>query len=269
MSTNPFSFLGIIPGPTSQGDRYIWSVIAKQRTPPATFLLAGQAQSVLAPLITSWAGGYLLSVTRSGSFAKGTTIKGDSDLDLLVSLRSDAPGTMAELYRSLEQFVSTRGYVVRQQNVSIRVASCGLTVDITPARRHPGLGNDHTLYRSRARTWTKTNVYRHIQLIKGCGRIPEIRALKIWRSIHGMDFPSFYLELVVLEALRGHAIGRLEANVLSVLRFLADELEDRRIVDPSNAGNVVSEDLTVAEKQAIANQASRCLNEQSWGQIIW
>jgi hypothetical protein len=165
--------------------------------------------------------------------------------------------------------VSAGGYVVRQQNVSIRVVVSGLTVDVTPARQQPGLGNDHTLYRSRARTWTKTNVHRHIQLIKQSGRIPEIRALKIWRSLRQLDFPSFYLELVVLETLRGHAIGRLERNVSSALDFLADGFVGCHIEDPSNSANVVSDDLTAAQQQAIAEQAAQSANESYWDRIIW
>lgn len=268
-STNPFPLPGILPGGGSRADNYIRSVIVKYRPTPATLLLVGQAEAGLAPHIRAWANGCLLSLTRSGSFAKGTTIQGDSDLDLLVSLRPDTQGTMADLYGGLGRFLTTRGYVVRQQNVSMRVASCGLNVDVTPAKRQPGLTNDHTLYRSKAKTWTKTNMHRHIQLIRTCGRIPEIRALKIWRLVHRLDFPSFCLELVVLEALHGHAVGRLEANVVSVFEFLADKLIDCRIEDPSNSENIVSDDLTVAEKQAIADIASRSLNEGYWERIIW
>ena len=267
--STPFPPFAVLPPAATQGDRYIWSVIAKYRPGPAAIAMVDRAQAGLAPHIRAWAGQCLVSLFRSGSFAKGTTIRGDSDLDLLVSLRSDTQGTMAELYGSLGRFLTTRRYTVRHQNVSVRVVSAGLNVDVTPAKRQPGIGYDHTLYRSKARTWTKTNVHRHIQLIKTCRRIPEIRAMKIWRTVHGLDFPSFHLELVVLEALRGHAFGRLEANVPSTLEFLSNRLIHCRIEDPSNSANILSDELTAAEKQAIADQAGRSLAERYWERILW
>jgi hypothetical protein len=42
-----------------------------------------------------------------------------------------------------------------------------------------------------------------------------------------------------------------------------------RVVDPANTNNVLSDDLTQAEKQRIAAQAAQSAREQSWDRIIW
>ena len=48
-----------------------------------------------------WANGYLLDIITSGSRAKGTAIKGSSDIDFLISLSSSTPNTLADIFNSL------------------------------------------------------------------------------------------------------------------------------------------------------------------------
>jgi hypothetical protein len=48
---------------------------------------------------------------------------------------------------------------------------------------------------------------------RNSGRVNEIRALKVWRQCHNLDFPSFYLELTLIDALWGKPKGvNLAAN---------------------------------------------------------
>lgn len=67
----------------------------------------------------------------------------------------------------------------------------------------------------------------------------EIRAIKIWRANHGLDFPSFYLELIVLDALAGCG-SSVANNVQRTLGYIADNLTARRVEDPANTNNTVS-----------------------------
>ena len=74
----------------------------------------------------------------------------------------------------------------------------GANVDFVPGKRQDNYGSDHSLYRRKADTWTKTNVDKHVNVVAGSGRLNEIRASKIWRERHQLEFPSLYLELMVI-----------------------------------------------------------------------
>ena len=60
------------------------------------------------------------------------------------------------------------------------------------------------------------------------GRIDEIRLLKTWRTLHGLRFPSFYLEMAALDALRYALRGNVAVNVLRCLEYLRDKIEFAR-----------------------------------------
>ena len=79
----------------------------------------------------------------------------------------------------------------------------GFKVDLVPGKLQNALTVDHSLYRRKADTWTKTNVATHIQYVRSGGQLDETRVLKLWRNQKGLDFPSFYLEMALIEALRG------------------------------------------------------------------
>lgn len=90
--------------------------------------------------------------------------------------------------------------------------------------------------------------------------------MKLWRNQKNLDFPSFYLEMVVIEALRG-SHGTLSQNVVRVLTYLRDTFMTARFVDPANTNNVISDDLTLVERSAIASRASMALT-QTWGDVV-
>ena len=159
----------------------------------------------------------------------------------------------------------------RRQNVSIGVEVDNIKVDLVPGRKH-ARSNDHSLYLRRGDSWVKTNVARHISLVREAGKSPTIRATKAWRSNRGLKFPSFYLELAVLRALQHHPAGGTAAELQRVLEFLSTDLVDEEFVDPSNELNMISDDLTSAQRHSIANQAQaslRRIRDGQWTRVIW
>jgi len=248
---------------------YIRLVIKNHTVPVRSALMAFLAAKQLYPLIQEWARPYSPLIIRSGSFAKGTAVIGGTDVDLFISLPSTIPYTLEDIYRSLADYLRAYGYAVREQNVSIGITYKGLSIDLIPAKRQPGSIYDHSVYRRKANTWTKTNVHKHVLLVKESGRLNEIRAVKIWRNLHSLEFPSFYLELSVINALRNRRVLTLSSNLWTVFQYLADEFKDREIVDPANSNNIISDDLTNVEKQAIARTAYNTLLQSSWNKIIW
>lgn len=248
------------------GDQYIQSILWRY----AVNSSEAKALAVnIAPIIQRWAGSQLTDLTYSGSFAKGTGNSISTDFDMFISLRSETQASLSEIDQSLFSLAQQYSWTPRPQNVSIGITLAGRKIDLVPARVQSGFVNYHSLYSRRTGTWTQTNVKMHIETVTKSGRVAEIRAIKLWRDRHGLSFPSFALELGVIEALKGRSTTTLADNVMHVLRDLSANAGTRKLVDPANTNNVVSDDMTDAEKAAVAKQAAVSATKRTWGEIIW
>jgi hypothetical protein len=138
-----------------------------------------------------------------------------------------------------------------------------------PGKRQDQYGNDHSLYKRKQNSWTKTNIDTHIGIVKNSGRIVEIAATKVWRAEHNIDFPSIFLELVVINALKGHLQNDIDKNFLHVLDYIKNNIQTISIADPANTNNIISDDLSAHEKMSIAKQAYDSRQMKTWPQIIW
>lgn len=248
-------------------DEYLQAILRRETVDNGLHAPARGVQTTLMPIIREWAGNVLSDVSPSGSFAKGTANRSGTDIDLFISLSQHTSNTLSEIHNSLFDRLSQAGYSPKRQNVSINVRVNSYDVDLVPAKRQDGYSQDHSLYRRRANTWTKTNVATHIRYVGQSGRTQEIRIVKLWRNQKGLDFPSFYLELTAIAAL-SYARASLSENVMEVFRYLRDRFGNARVVDPANTNNIISDDLTTAEKAKVAAAASQALGAAHWNQIV-
>lgn len=247
-------------------DQYLRNVLAKYQVDRAGALAAAQQQ--IAPVLQAWAGQYLSSIELSGSLAKGTANAGANDMDLFIALSSTTPGTLKEIYESLYSHAALR-WPARRQNVSIGVQLAGFHFDLVPGRRQPGWQNWFSLWRNKSQAWTQTNIALQIETVADSGRIEEIRVLKRWRTLAGLEFPSFVLELAVLRALHGRRIGDLANNVSAALEWLRDNILTARIIDPANSNNAVTDDLSVQDRAAIAVAAGAARAQPYFSNFVW
>lgn len=252
------------------GDQYIAGVLAKYVVPsgPGSGVMTALVEVI--PSLKLWANRYLNTVGPSGSFAKGTTVAGATDVDVFISIKNNVPENLQQIYESLYRWAQNHFWIPRRQNVSIGISWLGTKVDLVPGRAGGILTTDHSLCKHKQKTWKQTNITTHISTVRNSGRVNEIRALKIWRQRHNLDFPSFYLELTVIDALWGKKKGvNLAANVSTCLEYIRDNLETACVIDPANTNNVISDDLTAAEKKRIAEQARESRHEPYWEQVLW
>jgi hypothetical protein len=250
-------------------DHYVESVLAKYAVPRGPTSPAEQLGATVAGPLRSWAGQQLNALQYSGSYAKGTGVRGISDVDVFISLKSDTKETLKELYEMLFSLAQKNGWSPRRQNVSVGVTVNGTRGDLVPGKVQAGNQNYHSLYLRKKDSWTQTNVALHVDTVHNSGRLREIRAVKIWRMLHGLDFPSLYLELFVIDALSGRSRTSLADNVLHALRTIGSSLASSRVMDPANTNNVLSDDLTKQEKERIAGLAAQSAGQQYWKDIIW
>lgn len=250
-------------------DQYVEAVLAKYAVPRGPTSPAGQLGSAVAGPLRTWAGQQLNELRYSGSYAKETGVRGISDVDVFISLKSDTNGTLKEIYEKLVSLAQANGWFPRRQDVSVGVTVNGTRGDLVPGKVQTGYQDYHSLYLRKRDSWTQTNVTLHVDRVRNSGRVKEIRAIKIWRMLRGLDFPSLYLELFTIKSLSGRSRSTLAENVLHALRAIGSSLPSTRIEDPANTNNILSDDLTQAEKQNIASSAAPSARQQYWKDIIW
>lgn len=266
---NALSAFSRVNPPADGADTYLRGILRREAVDTSWNSPLRQVQTTLAPVIWTWANGHLLSVEPSGSFSKGTANASGTDIDLFISVSSTANEGLREIYNTLDRALQAVGYKTRRQNVSLNITVGGQSVDLVPAKRQNFMLEDHSLYRRKVDCWTKTNVGVHALHVAHSGRVEEIRIMKLWRDKIGLAWPSFYLELTVIRALGVlSSYGDVANNVWKVFQFLRDDFLTARIADPANTNNVISEDLTVAEKLDVRAAAMRALAATNWNQII-
>jgi len=249
---------------------YILSILSKYVIDTSNGSPVVTAAQAVYPILANWAGTQLEEVKFSGSHAKGTGVAGKTDTDLFISLKSNTTDTLKDIYYSLNNRMLEKGYNTKLQNVSIRITHNGIEIDLVPGVKHSNNSDYHWLYvKKSGRERTQTNIDRHINIVASSGRVNEIRALKIWAYNHGLDFPSIYLELTVIEALSGRRNDNLADNVWYALEYLRDKFVNSTTIDPSNSANIISNDLTVAEKRIITNQARISKTQLYWKDVLW
>lgn len=210
-----------------------------------------------------------MEILDSWSRAKWTAIALASDVDYLISLDHNCNENnwwLDAIYKSLYDTLKIYYSNLRKQNVSFRIKLDNLEVDITPARKLAWYRNYHSIYLSKQNTRKQTNIQIHINDISNSGRTNEIKLLKIWRELNNLEFPSIYMEYLVIDILLGKSKSgdALENNFRYLLSELAKDtwnpLNDR-IIDPANTNNVLSDLIDEQEKNAIKSQAERDYNK--------
>lgn len=222
----------------------------------------------LAPMLSNWGGSQLGLVSISGSFAKGTANRSSTDIDLFISVRSDTTGTLRELYNSLHNRMQQEGFAPSKRNVAIKLRCLGYDVDLVPGRQQPGFGSDHSLWKNRTQTWTKTNIGKHISIVRNSHRADCIRLMKIWRDQNKLEFPSLYLELSVIRALSGNRSTSLGSQFGIAMSYLRENIRTARIIDPANTANILSDELNQSQKTNIYVAASSAMRAEKWEHII-
>ena len=246
-------------------DAYVRQVLDSHHVATGPLSPAEQTVAIIAPTLRQWAGSELNRISLSGSYAKSTAVRGSSDVDVFISVTSSI--TLKDIYTSLFKLAATNGWNPRRQNVSVGITLGQVKVDLVPGRLQAGFQNFHSLYRSKHDSWTQTNVSQHVALVRDSGRTDEIRALKIWRNRMGLDFPSFYLELLTIEALKSSRDG-LADNVFRVFRYIDTDFARARFIDPANTANIISDDLSAPGKVMVLTRARAALAAQTWDEIL-
>ncbi len=205
-----------------------------------------------------------------GSFGKRTMIRDSFDLDLVVYFPQTDRFTVRAFYEAVEKRLKDKGYITRRHNVAIRLPyQNGFHVDVVPGRAMDADYKYANLYASEQDTTKKTSIKIHIDFVRNGGHRDVIKLMKLWRLRHDVPISSFVLELAIAQALYNSRSTTLEDRVLEVLQFLQDSYVRARLVDPANTNNVVSNDVSYADKIKVQSAAQWSLRQRTWASIIW
>ena len=171
-------------------DQELESVLAKYAAPRGPNSPAERLGTTVAAPIRTWAGQQLNGLQDPGSYAKETGVRGISDVDVFISLKSDTKETLKDLYEMLVALAQSNGWSPRRQNVSVGVTVNGTRGDSVPGKGQSGYQNYHSLYLRKSGLLDADDVTLHVDTVHNSGRLKEIRVIKIWRMLRGLDFPS-------------------------------------------------------------------------------
>lgn len=224
--------------------------------------------------------GCMYDPLNSGSYAKKTAINTNFDLDLAVPFKRGEFRTLRDMFEDVEGWVEDQKssnrfgitQVSRQRrsiNLIFHVNGHELDMDIVPGRE---LNSDQyqedynlNLYDSKDDTSIQTNIKTHTELMLNRNLEREvIKLMKVWKTAHKQDMKSFLVELMILSAFdkdSSLADKKLYERLKGSLEYMADNITTIRLVDPANSANVVSDTLTMTEKQEFKGRFGRILEE--------
>lgn len=201
--------------------------------------------------------------THGGSRAKGTIVREDYDLDLVVYFENEdaaAGETLEEIYDNTAAVLEGSFTVKRKRSaLRLRAKKGGdLKVDVVPGRYIDGTRTDAFIHQNEgSKERQKTNLEVHIQHVCSSGHTAEIALSKVWRTRHNIGIKTFPLELLVIVVLDEDGSGDIEMRFRRVLDAFADRIGELQIEDPANPyGNDLSHALTDAIRRELSTIAS-------------
>lgn len=78
-------------------DQYLRNILIRETPPTGLYTPLNLCKTALVPILQEWAGQFLVDITPSGSFAKGTANRSGTDMDIFVSLSPDTNETLKEV----------------------------------------------------------------------------------------------------------------------------------------------------------------------------
>lgn len=206
-----------------------------------------------------------ISIEQSGSLAKGTAIKGKSDIDLFISLEDpNNKITTEDFHKALYRYLSKQFIDIREQNVSIGIKYSGFDIDVVPAKKINTKSyenyNDHYLWSNKKHGRIQTNIQKHIDMVKNSTCQDIIMILKVWREYNRIEFPSIFIEQLCIEVLGKYNCSSLSQKFYQMMSVIWENLDDIYIIDPSNSGNIISDIMNNGEKKELKSLAFYTLN---------
>lgn len=205
----------------------------------------------------------------AGSYGKDTMIQESFDLDIVIYFPSSETASLRDIFTSVYQKLTGSGYKVQPKTVALRLPyEGGFHIDVVPGKAQDSTYKYATLFKNEgAGSTLQTSLKVHIDAVRKTGIRDCVKLVKLWRLRHGLSWSTFAIEIAVGRALSGKRKDDHATCMNEVFNFLVGNIIGARLVDPANTNNVI--DMSIAERQAVAQKAVESLNARTWGEIVW
>jgi hypothetical protein len=211
-----------------------------------------------------------------GSVEKGVaTVYSDYDLNLHFTSSS---GTLEQIYHSVldyfnNDYSDSTLTKVRAQGKSIglffEIDGEDVQIDVVPKRTQKG-NQAMSMYvnpdlSASGKSWIKTDPQLQSSALPTSPSYQKVvRLLKIWSQHNQIKIGSTYLMYLVSDAFSHYSDkipGKIDKQLITVLKYIANNLHGKRIVDPSNTANVISDSLSISDKDALIEKIHTMLDD--------
>jgi len=250
-------------------DAYLRGLLAQQDLTPEEWSALQRFRDTIEGQLRSGLN-KIARVYYAGSFGKDTMIRELYDLDIVVYWANECGFTLQNIYNAVGDALKKNWKFVKSKTVAWELPfQGGFHVDVVPGRALDGTFTYANLFRTDTGTSLQTSIKVHIDTVKRSGRRDAIRLMKLWRKRKGVPFnKSLALELITIDGCSGLPVDNLEKQMLAAFRYMADNILTTRLVDPANTNNVISDEITSAEKLAIQSAAKAAIAAQYWSQVF-
>lgn len=206
----------------------------------------------------------------AGSYGKDTMLDVYHDLDLVVYYPQSNTTTLSGIYWEVFNALTGDGYFAQQKDVAIRLPyDGGFVVDVVPGRALDNTFRYANLYRSEVDSRLQTSIKVHIETVQQSGLRGTMRLMKLWNYRHNLGLRSFLLELLVARVLQGTTLSGYDNKLATMFRYITQNIETARIIDPANTNNVISDLIPSSKKWIVASQAQAALDAAYWQDVVW
>ncbi len=204
-----------------------------------------------------------------GSYAKGTMIRASYDLDIVLYWPTDFQYSPKNLYFEVGNVLQSKGRNPRSKKVGWEIPFPGnFHIDVIPGKSILNKINYAYLFNTDTEGRFQTSVKKQVNYVRKSRRQDVIKLMKLWKIRKDVPIRTFLLENMVIEGCKGMPRSLLESQLSHSLQYISDNILTKRIVDPSNSINVISNDITDEEKHRIKILAEDAINVQYWRDVF-
>ena len=186
----------------------------------------------------------------TGSYARSTLISplSEADVDIFMVLSSSyyqsfKPDALLDKVKSVLLKTYLTSPKISRNGQAVTITFTDFKVDVVPAFNRQGGG--YLIPNSVTKGYISTNPKTHVELMAaenlwhGSDLVPLVKMVKAWNRNIGKAFVSFYLELMVINVLKGIKI----LDITSGMRFFFDKGREAikySIIDPVGYGGEIN-----------------------------
>jgi predicted nucleotidyltransferase len=210
----------------------------------------------------------------NGSAVKGTSIQG-SDIDIQLRFKKQGQ-TIEENFNDVLNFLEEELHDPELNGIRTQKHSIGITfkingekhrIDVVPSRASMNAQQDDYIYVNNTSffgkpTFKKINSKKQLKGFNFNSQEKRVvKLLKVLKKENSLNIKSIYLELLVKKAFENNRMPiNTELCLHKVLKYIADNIQILRIIDPANTNNVISDTLTYSEKEIISDYCYSIVN---------